>query len=253
MEKIFSKNRMILLARNIWIQNKSKDLHLALLIVAIMTFIGLVSSANEDYNLLNLPLKIIVIVLAGTTFKKLAIPSQAVSYFMIPVSTAEKTIVAILFLQLYYIIGIGILSFVGFYIGQIIHNLILFIPFFKQLFIEIESTTPHFTLSSISYSDIGTSLLNLTLYVSIFLFGSIYFRKNAIIKTLLSVGGFIFAIMIINIIILGIVNINHPYNHTSFNLVNLSVETNIISYTLKVLAILFFWFITYLRLKETEA
>ena len=68
MEKQFSIDRMLLLARSIFVQNKSKDLRLALVIAGVMAFFGLVSSCFKDYDVLGFINVIVLLVLAGTTF-----------------------------------------------------------------------------------------------------------------------------------------------------------------------------------------
>ena len=251
MEKMFSKDRMLLLTRSIFIQNKSKDLRLALVIAGIMAFFGLLSSSYSDYDLLRFPIVCVLLVLAGTTYKMLAVPSRAMEYLMLPASTAEKTVVTIAYLNIYYVLMMMASSFVGFYFGQMLQNLIAIIPFFRDLF---GSSGHNFALSAVSFNELGSNLLTLTCGLSILLFGSLYFRRHAILKTLLVGCGFCFAIFILDMIVISSAGYAYDLTIHNVSLPDLPkwVEA-MIEIAVPCIVTLFFWFMTYLRLRETEA
>ncbi len=256
MEKMFSKDRMLLFARSIWLQNRSKDWRLAIVIAAVMAFFGLVSPLYGSYDFLSLPVKVILVILAGTTFKMLGNPSRAISFLTIPASTAEKTAVIILYLQVYYLVGMCVVSFVGYYVGQLLHNLLLALPFVNEFFNGADSFTAHqFSVASVSFPEFGNTLMTLSVFISIFLFGSVYFRKNALLKTVLSICAFLFALFLIDVFVFGIATTGFGCTFsTSKAFPELTPwAQDVISYGLRTVVVLFFWFMTYLRLRETEA
>ena len=236
MEKQFSIDRMMLLARSIFVQNKSKDLRLALVIAGVMAVIGLLRSITGTYHILFGAEVIVWMVMAGTTYKMMSNQPRAMAYLTMPASTAENS------------------SFIGFYLGQILHNAIVILPFFRDFASSPEGHT--FSLSSVEFSSGNPSkLLYNMMWVSILLFGSIYFKKYAILKTLLTACVFGFAIFILDIIVVACVGSAFDLssmNHLNFPDIPEWIE-NVTYYAVPCVFTLFFWFMTYLRLRETEA
>lgn len=240
------------MARSIFVQNKSKDLRLALVIAGVMALFGLWSIHFDDYSVFHFLYVIVLLVLAGTTFKMLSNQPRAMAYLTLPASAAEKTVVTIAYLNIYYFLLLSAASFVGYYCGQLLQNLIAFIPFFRNLFGLEGSHT--FTLSTVSFEGFGDHLLSLTMGLSILLFGSVYFRKHAILKTLLTACVFGFAIFTLDIIVIAAAGYAFSLNNYGVNFPDPPgwVGT-LIDYAIPSVITLFFWFMTYLRLRETEA
>lgn len=252
MEKQFSIDRMLLLARSIFAQNKSKDLRLALVIAGIMAFFGMVSSSFKDYDVLGFINVIVLLVLAGTTFKMLTSQPRAMAYLTLPASAAEKTVVTIAYLNIYYFLLLSVSSFVGYYFGQLLQNLIAVIPFVRDIF---GFDGDHvFNLSAVSFDGFGDNLLALTTVISVLLFGSLYFRKYAILKTLLTACVFGFAIFFLDVIVISSAGYAFRLNGYDVKLPDLPgwIGT-LVEYTVPSVITLFFWFMTYIRLRETEA
>lgn len=254
MENQFSIDRMMLLARSIFIQNKSKDLRLALVIAGVMAVVGLLLSITGTYHILFGAEVIVWMVMAGTTYKMMSNQPRAMAYLTLPASTAEKAVVTIAYLNIYYFVLIAASSFIGFYLGQILHNAIAILPFFRDIVGSPEGHT--FSLSSVEFSsDNPSKLLYNMMWVSILLFGSIYFKKYAILKTLLTACIFGFAIFILDIIVISFASAAldlSSMNHMNFPDIPEWIE-NVVYYAVPCLFTLFFWFMTYLRLRETEA
>ena len=245
---------MMLLARSIFVQNKSKDLRLALVIAGVMAVIGLLRSITGTYHILFGAEVIVWMVMAGTTYKMMSNQPRAMAYLTMPASTAEEAVVTIAYLNIYYFILLAASSFIGFYLGQILHNAIVILPFFRDFASSPEGHT--FSLSSVEFSSGNPSkLLYNMMWVSILLFGSIYFKKYAILKTLLTACVFGFAIFILDIIVVACVG--SAFDLSSMNNMNFPdipewIE-NVTYYAVPCVFTLFFWFMTYLRLRETEA
>ena len=252
MEKMFSKDRMLLLARSIFIQNRSKDLRLALVMACIMAFFGLLTASHGDYDIIGFVNVCVLLALAGTTFKMMSSQPRAMAYLTLPASAAEKTVVTVAYLNVYYVLLILVSSLVGFYLGQLLQNLIAVIPFFRDLFGSSGGHT--LALSSISFDGFGNDLLYLTMGLSIMLFGSIYFRRYAILKTLLVFCGFIFAIFILDMVVISSASYASDLSISNVNFPDMPewAET-MIEIMVPCVFTLFFWFMTYIRLRETEA
>ena len=90
--------------------------------------------------------------------------------------------------------------------------------------------------------------------ISALLFGSLYFRKHAILKTLLTACVFGFAIFFLDVIVISSAGYAFRLNGYDVNLPDLPgwIGT-LVEYTVPSVITLFFWFMTYVRLRETEA
>jgi hypothetical protein len=175
-------------------------------------------------------------------FTIFGIKNNRAHFFTLPVSTVEKfifTIAVILILGVVF----QTIEIVGASIGRY-----LILPYFRS---EIHTH---------GYSFLSLNILNLkgylkfAAYMSVFLFGSIYFNKNAFLKTIGILIGFGFSI---GLYVLGLTLIafgelkNQGMVLIDKNLINISFWESY-WYILPIAVIAFFLSLTYLRLRETE-
>ena len=179
--------------------------------------------------------------------------SQGMNYLLCPANTEEKVIVNILLVHVYYTAILVLSCLLGLFIGGLLFaSYKPFIPFFYEI-------------KDINYQFIG----GLFMLQSIFIFTSIYFRKNAVLKTL----AFFAGLVVILVMLQGgkyIIGANSPMVlideqqakgiMMSYGVYNGVYVTDVLSYTVSkyashawaYVAILFFWVLTYFRLRETE-
>ena len=226
-----------------YIENKKRLIRGCLIAFGITAFIFTIeSSSGRILNGFTIPF---LCILSGTFYQHSLKKSNAIHFFNLPVTACEKLIHAILVL---IIVGIGIqpLLLAGAYAGQYLFQPI----FFHDLFVN--NLSLHFNIweqSLMSWKE----YLYLGAGVSAFLFGSIYFKKNAFWKTLGAGFGFLLGSALYSFLLFYIVfgNINEMQNDFSFNFVESPFLQNY-HYIIPIALIAFFLSLIYLRLRETE-
>lgn len=209
-----------------------------LLIYCLATFaLAVLGSSFFSVPVLSLIVPYLILIwVAGTFFQSSLKKNNCTHFFNLPVTTAEKFTHAVGVI-LVLLIALAALLLAGTYIGTY---------FIRPLYIPI---TSDWQLSSEIYKmvswDFATSL-------SVFLFGSIYFKKNSFIKTWGTVSVISIAVIFYFFGLIFIVfGTRSAEINSSINIFDFSFFQNYY-YLLYSVVILFFLSLTYLRLKETE-
>ena len=175
------------------------------------------------------------IILLGTS-NQLGKKLRGINYLMCPANTKEKLFVNIALVHIYY----STFLFLSCILAQSISTLY---PHYDEI------VTLHTDIIFILTSPGFWGILLAT--QSLFIFTSIYFKKNAIVKTLIFFTILFFIFLIIAIIFAQL----YEYGVITFDLLNFVVKIlrtpyflHISFYTIAVV----FWFLSYLRLKRTE-
>lgn len=236
MENI-SFNRIKFLFNRYFRENWKRDAGVAAIIFAF----EMITSWNEHTSAISLPLLMVFFILySGRIFGMLGKKQQSINYLMIPASTEEKLITNICLSHFYYpailfaasCIGIWASTFVGYFVSG------------------NEITLKHIDFITNTENDIKFNTLTILIIIlsnAIMMFGSVYFRTKAIIKTLLCQ----FAYFIICSIIIGYTLKLLPY--TFIPNINLGEDFAYILMAVTVVLTIYFWILSYFRLRETEA
>jgi hypothetical protein len=224
-----------------------------LLICSLISFglLALAFATNAMPEILPITPYLITLWIAGSFFQFSLKKNNSVHFFNLPVTTAEKFIHAIL-TTLLIGIGIHLIAFVGAYIGYYLIHPLLHINIDKARWIANDkmSIWNQLIMHKKAYWFYGASLAAL-------LFGSIYFKTKAIVKSLSSGLGFLFGIALYFWALFSItfwkdINSIHQYNGSmDFNLAD-SPFWYEHYYIAPIALIVFFLSLTYLRLRETE-
>jgi len=171
---------------------------------------------------------------------------RGMNYLSCPANTAEKFITNLLLVHIYYTVMLVLAGGFGTHIGYLLNPLNL-----EQFTVVDSDVNQHFY----------RFFLFLFVFQSIFIFMTIYFKKNALLKTLLFFGA-LFLVFIISVMIFFYLARNVEAVGRLVGALGEAELKYIISYTIdkyiwisRVLvygAIAFFWVLSYLRLKETE-
>ena len=164
-------------------------------------------------------------------------------FFTLPANTAEKFTYVLLVIAVIAILFFS-LALAGAYFGAYLINPLFYSGVGSYLFSEMNILKDN--LFSVA------DFFAFTMILSVFLFGTIYFKKNAFFKTFGITIGFLLAIALYFIALFYI-----TFGGMAFND---SVQINIASYSLfqnhaylfPILISVFFLSLTYLRLRETE-
>ena len=231
--------------RSTFLQNWKRDLYIFLSVMGISafaTYLVLKSNIGDYYVWLlgqisenNIWFIVTVLIyLASVTFKQLAKPSAGMMYLTLPASTLEKVVVAILQVHVVYLVMLVVSCIVG-----------------STAVVSWMQPSVFNMLSGDLIKILGYFLLMISTGTSVVLFASVYFRKRVLLRTVL-VG---LALLMLFVLIIVIIN-PHPYineKHVSDAEIE-AYASSILHFSIVVMIVmhLFFWFMTWLRLRETE-
>ena len=231
-------NNIFNLIKRYFIESGRKDINSFLLIVLIIAFVSFFSvSGSISGSMMVFLLVLMGIIYASKVFGIFQPAGKAIHYLTIPASTAEKTMANSLLVFVYYNILLMASLLLGNLIGGLAHKLL----------------DPAFTYHFYMPFDFD-DLLMLLVLESVYLFGSIYFKNRAAIKTSLVIFTVLLFFIILDTIILG-QHVNH-FNQHSIQYTNeffSKFNFEWIEYGISALVFVFFNFMTWLRLRETEA
>jgi hypothetical protein len=230
--------RIKLLFIRYFLENKKKDILTFSMFILISIFCGATNSTEVGYFLFI----ILLLLYSGRVFEMLKHSSNGGHYLMIPASTGEKVLSGIILTNIYYLGVLWLIINSGIFLGIQIRQWIT-----PDFLVSIETSSDMQHLFQI---DIQTGFLYF-LYTSVFMFGSVYFKRQAIGKTLLSILAFvIFFIALDSSILYYFTNSSQIY--LSSNAVPVYNLNQWMGNVMIVCAIIYFWVLTYFRLKETE-
>lgn len=226
------------LIRRYFIESGRKDITTFVLIVLTITLISFFSvSGSISDSLMVFLLFLMGVVYAGRIFNIFQPVGRAIHYLTIPASNIEKTIANGFLVYIYFNILLIVALLLGNFLGGIAHKLL--------------APEYHYTF----YMPFSLDNLIMTLvFESIFLFGSIYFKQHAAIKTTLVILAFFLFFIILDTALVGryFIHSNPESIKEAENVFN-NINGDLIEYTASILAFVFFNFMTWLRLRETEA
>jgi len=246
-------NRIGLLLKRYFIENK--QLELTFWIIATVVFM-----LFHKTSFAGLFLGVAGFIFAANSFKAFSITPNGIHYLLIPATHAEKLIATIVINTLYFFIMFLITYIIGTTLGTVIYNFILSVdnPINFNLFHE-SSSQLKLTKSTFFIGENYKLLKLFTLFAcsqSIFMVGSIYFKRNAAIKTLLVFYGFIIALIVIEVLI---VKATFGTYSLTKNMIGLSIKGEylfsgfyVVAKIIPFLLIPFFWIVTYFRLTEKQ-
>lgn len=230
MENRISLHRMCLLAKSIFYQNWPRDWKIFLVIIILHAFHFALNGFIGGYYPLSFAVVLVLLYLAGTTYRLLGDTKHAMFYMALPVSTTEKFIVNAFFVHIYYLVAFTLISLLGFYLGVLLNSIFDF----RTLDWTSEMTIHWGTFAQI--------VCVLVAGQAALMFGSVFFRRHALIKSLLCFGLMSMDMVLVFLFIL-----------ESIERFDIYVDINeAFGFICAGLIASYFWVLTYLRLKETE-
>jgi len=240
-----SLNRIQYLFSKYFIENWKRDMSNFLILFIIAGFSGY----DGGFYLSKIIFVILAIIYAGRIFGMLGYKPKGMNYLLIPASAGEKTLVNLILVNIYYLAALYICYILGFLFGDLIHT------FIHGDVFSLDSVR---NAASFDY----TTILPLLLCESILIFGSVYFKRKAIIKTVLYLFCFFLLIMVVDSSLVYFFTENHSIvdsTNTYYLEKSFTGGSGFFSEYGKIFAIggtifftLFFWVLSFLRLKETE-
>lgn len=240
------------LLKRYFIESRKKDLTTALLVILITAFLTFISVSDSDGGgLLVIVLYIMALIYAAKVFRVFQPAGRAIHYLTLPASSLEKTIANGILVFIYYNLLLIVSLLLGYVIGGLLQELLsYFLCKYSNAHLDCSYSYQFHMPFSVH------NIIVLIVFESIFMFGSVYFKTHSFIKTALILFGFLFFLFVIDGVIMGsylmrIQGISPRFVEdiqNSFIIVHGELIENILS----VLIFLFFGFMTWLRLRETE-
>ena len=247
-------NRLGLLLRRFFIENKQRELIFWGITVVVFTLMHLAGPQEKSISV-EMFLYISGFIFAARTFKIFNHTPGGMHYLLIPATHFEKLTTAILLSTFYYFAMIVITYTIGTTLGTTIGN--FFFASNNPIVFPLFQSVPDLY----NNGDAPMSLLNKFVFFagiqSVFMLGSIYFKGNAVGKTFLAITAISIIFGIIELLLLKITFGSYPMDGQMMNisidseqgfLSALSTGSKIFGYAL----IPFFWVVSYFRLKEKQ-
>lgn len=232
-----------------FVENWKRDIIWTAGIMAALTLLSNVMNPYNDGGVVLGGFIVFVMAMIQRVFMNLGNSSQSIHYLMIPASYKEK-VVANMFLVNIYAVVLLLLSIL---IGYTLSYFIL-----KSS--GVTAMEPF--LSSLKINHIGASLIFFYMSVSVFFFGAVYFRKKPVLKTFAVIMVIFFALSLISMLVLslnvrftihtGMTNVQYSFLSDSSSKLP-EVASNILGFIFCIGFIVFFYVLSFLRLRETEA
>jgi len=254
--------RIFQLFRAHFIENKKMLLICGVIVLGVQAFAFTVDAAPELSPATHF---LIMFWIAGTFFQHSLKRNNSIHFFNLPVTAAEKFTHAVLFLVIFTVVT-HLLTIAGACIGHYVIHPLLNTTLHPNRWVlcgrptVLEQLLPTLRL-----------YLRFSIFGSIFLFGSIYFKKNALWKTIVSGIGVVFVVLSYYVLLLyNVVFRIFSFDTDAMYLLKIRSSeftmnaTGLINFQLWqgntlfgsseffMVVILFFLTLTYLRLRETE-
>ena len=250
MNTTFSFNHLGLLIKRYFIENKQRELSFWGIVIVVFMIM-------HDSSTIEMFLYVTGFIFAARMFKVFSYTPGGMHYLLIPATHVEKLVTAILLSTVYYFIMILITYTIGSLLGTTLGNAIFNMNNPVSLdFFNMESISKVWGNTVVKHNGLLDIFCTFALIQSIFLMGSVYFKKNVIGRTIMSFIIISILLGIIEVIIFKLTFGTFNLREQSFNLSisgdNLFPGFEAATKYLKYLMIPFFWLVSYFRLTEKQ-
>jgi hypothetical protein len=251
MNTTFSLNRLGLLLKRYFTENRQHEL--SFWGIAIVVFMIMHQPASVEIFFY-----ISGFIFAARTFRIFSYTPGGMHYLLIPATHLEKLVSAILLSTFYYFIMLLVTYIIGTILGTALGNSIFDTHNAISLgLFNMDSVSKSWGNIVVNHIGFIEFMLSFALMQSVFLLGSVYFKRNAIGKTFLTLISLAFLIGIIELVIFKISFGSYHLNGQSLDF-SIIPGNDVLGYfklilkTLKYLLIPFFWVVSYYRLTEKQ-
>lgn len=222
-------HNLVNLTRRYFMESGRKDITTFLTVVLIIAIIDFIQPLGVNNTFMILVLNIMGIIYAGHVFGIFQPISKTIHYLTIPASSGEKTLLNACLVYLYYNALLVAALFLGSILGELLRKLIISSYEFRLYF-------------PLTWNELFTLLT----FESVFMFGSIYFRTHPVVKTLLWMLAVSMGLFLVDSSIMTFYSPKSIFTFSQFDMDRIRLYISIVIFV-------FFNFMTWLRLRETEA
>jgi len=250
MNTTFSFNRLGLLIKRYFIENKQREFSFWGIVIVVFMLM-------HESTSVEMFLYVTGFIFAARTFKIFSYTPGGMHFLLIPATHVEKLVSAILLSTVYYFIMILITYSVGSILGNTLGNAIFSMNNTLSLdFFQMESISKVWGNTVVQHKGFWSIFCTFALIQSVFLTGSVYFKRNAIGRTIMTFIAISILLGIIEVIIFkltfGTLNLSDQSFNLSISGDNLFPGFEAATQYLKYLLIPFFWLVSYFRLTEKQ-
>lgn len=254
MNTTFSIDRLGLLLKRFFTENKQRELTFWGITTVVFLVMHL-AGPHEKSIAVQIFLFISGFIFAARMFKVFNYTPGGMHYLLIPATHLEKLITAILLTTVYFFAMILLTYVIGTTLGTTLGN--LFWGSNNPLHFELLQSAGNYSVYQQSDMTLLNTFIAFAGIQSVFMLGSIYFKGNAIGKTMLVIIAVSILFGLIELLLLkvtfGTYNIgSQTYNINITSTEDLFPGIEIIGQILKYALIPFFWIVSYFRLTEKQ-
>ncbi len=246
-------NNIIKLIKAYFYENWRNDLIYSFGIMAALSLIMTIVSGNPDLTGIKIAAVVFMVYYPCRFFSKLHQPSSRIHFLMTPVTNAEKVVTGMFLTNIYFVAGIVLSVLIGQILGYGIMNVYrpgIFAP------CGIHNLGEFLKMQVLPYD--GETVLMFFASISTMFFAAIYFKKSPFWKLMLA--GFAISLVFgaimagtewLNVLLTVPAEIrNGNYYKVEHNIVT---SSNWFPYVALSVAIVYFYAMSFLRMRETEA
>ncbi|MDR0969242.1 MAG: hypothetical protein LBM67_01730 [Lentimicrobiaceae bacterium] len=243
MNTLFSFKRFGLLLQRYFYERRKHDL----LFWSITVLVLMLSGGSVQFSVTYLVVSGAIFV--SNLFREIHSKTQGINYFMLPATQLEKITMTLFVSVIYYFAMFLITYIIGNILGTLLNNLLAtFLPWFSHT---------SFFAEKFVQMPLKETFMAFVFVQAIFLLGGIYFKRNAFLKTVFSIFALIFALLIIEMILVSLF-IERTFTTSLFPEEMMSFSLHFETFYKRILNILgylfvpFVWIVSYFRLTEKE-
>lgn len=255
MNTTFSFHRLALLLKRYFRENLQREITYWAIVTIVFIFIHNAGSVRTF-------LYISGIIYAARQFKVFSYTPSGMHYLLIPATHTEKLTSAILLSTFYYFAMVVVAYIIGNFTGTFLVNAIFDQGLAYEFdFIQNRSAIQPFLmgLNVVDSDNIWRTLGVFGYTQSLFILGSLFFKQNPTIKTMLSIFVFSLSLFVLQMTLLYNLYGTLSFNNATFFNIDFQPENSLTTSTLLILnryggyvAMLFFWTVSYFRLTEKQ-
>jgi len=253
MNTILDINRLGLLLKRYFVENKKRELTFWGIATVIFVLIHLTSSSDKS-GLVEVFLYISGLIFAARTFKIFGYTPGGMHFLLIPATHFEKLVSGII-LNTFYYFGMMMITYaIGTVFGIVAGN--IFFETSNPIQFAFFHFDPNINIAGHAGENLFSKFIAFALIQSVFMVGSLYFKRNAAGQTFLALSVFFIILVIIELLL---VKVTFGTYHLNGQMINLSISgddlffrTKLVGSIIKYSLIPFFWIVAYFRLIEKQ-
>jgi len=253
MNTILDINRLGLLLKRYFVENKKRELTFWGIATVIFMLMHLTGSTEKSASV-EIFLYISGLIFAARTFKIFGYTPGGMHFLLIPATHFEKLVSGIILNTFYYFGMILITYAIGTVFGTVAGN--IFFETSNPIQFAFFHFDPSVNITGHAGENLFSKFIAFALIQSVFMVGSLHFKRNAAGQTFLALSVFFIILVSIELLLLkatfGTYHLNGQMINLSISGDDLLFKSKLVGSIIKYSLIPFFWIVAYFRLIEKQ-